>query len=297
MEAAWELHLEKLLNEPAVTVRQEGDRPENHRTSLNRIKEAIKRILKLSLNPSPGKQAEIVHVERMLLLIQRTLQGQTCAFGAQIFDIRWACIILLNLIKVFPEPHFRPVSEVLVETTAQLVEQFGRQDLSLLQTFIKDCISAINTARGGSLNAFPNFVQRCKDQSKAEEGSGSPRAKVARSEPPPGLQLNLDPSRISPLCTRLVALASRVTCSLRPFIAPRETQGVQLGVVGLASDVVNWRLQTSEASAAPDVMSACIRGLFELQNPSHSHLSCTFRNSLASLEVQARILDVLPSLL
>merc|ERR1719498_850404 len=95
---------------------------EEHRECLDTLKAGIRAALrKESLASTSDKPAG--DVADALLLIERTLRGQTCFFGGCVFAPDKACIVLLNLLKLLPEPPFEAVAPALISTISQLVEQ------------------------------------------------------------------------------------------------------------------------------------------------------------------------------
>lgn len=260
-----------------------------HRECAETLKDGIRQALMSTLhirrleslsNPDDAHAA--------LQLIQRTLQGQTCRFGNHIFSKNMGCILLLNLLKLLPEPACESVAHTLVDTAAQLAEHLGYQDLSMLHCFLRDCVAALESARERpfKVHVFPTFVQRCKEGGP----TGGPGG-----QGPPGLSLQLGTARrLSVLCSRLARLACLVAVAVAPFASSSDLEGLQVALLQLAFDAaVSWRPEgvATEAHDSAGIVAACLRGtrdlLVEGEGPG------SLRRT--SLHVQMCALELIPS--
>eukprot|EP00931_Biecheleriopsis_adriatica_P035102 TRINITY_DN20226_c0_g1_i1.p1 TRINITY_DN20226_c0_g1~~TRINITY_DN20226_c0_g1_i1.p1 ORF type:complete len:2907 (-),score=625.03 TRINITY_DN20226_c0_g1_i1:107-8827(-) len=275
-----------------------------HKQCLEVLKTGLREALK-SLKLRKGTNVAGEDAALTLHLIEKSIQGQTCFFGNQVFIKKQACVVLLNLLRLIPEPAFECYAGALVRTISQVIEQLGRQDFGLLRSFIGDCITALGSARSRpfKLHAFLKFVQLCKVATEIDQGAApntaskgaaaAAAASAASAAAPGGLAFELGTAeRLSTCAARLANVVSLVLLRLAPFAPAADLEALQAELLRLAAEAVAWAEQSSfEATDSARIVLACLRGLASLLQPGVAEAP------LPSLQVQLELMQALPRLI
>ncbi|CAJ1428819.1 unnamed protein product [Effrenium voratum] len=217
-----------------------------HRSCLEQLKGSLRTAL-IQVKKGAGQDGALQHIEK-------TLQGQTCRFGSQIFGFKQAAVTLLTLLKLLPES---PEPRVIM----QLVEQLARQDFGILSSFISDCAEALGALRHRplKLSAFQRTDQRCKERLPGSEQAGLPDKS--------GLALDLGASSRFLRCGQGLAQLARSCAHFGP------EENLHVALLQLLTSTATW------AEAEP-LLLACLEASRNLR-PQALSLALQHELSLA----------------
>ncbi|CAK9100762.1 Hypothetical protein (Fragment), partial [Durusdinium trenchii] len=178
---------------------------------------------------------------KALQVLEKTLQGETCCFGNQIFGFKQASFTLLQLLRLLPE---RSGDLRLI---MQLLVQLAKQDIAVLTHFVGDCEAALEHLRQQPLkiNAFQRLNQLCKERLAAEQADLPEKAAG-------GLAWDLGSNRVSRASQRLATICG---CLASMSIDAASLEALQLSLLRLAVAATSWEDSTMLLTASLEALA------------------------------------------